>query len=606
MFTARKIELLAPAKDLECGVEAINHGADAVYIGAPQYSARAAAGNTLADIAALTVYAHQFGAKVYVALNTILKDEELPVVQKLIWELFRAGIDALIVQDMGITMLDLPPLPLHASTQTDNRSLEKIKFLEQAGFSRIVLARELSISDIKTISNEVFTPLEAFVHGALCVCYSGQCYLSAAVSGRSANRGVCAQYCRLPYTLVDSEGTVIAKKKHLLSMKDLNLSEHLEELLDAGVSSLKIEGRLKDVAYVKNVTAFYRRKLDDVLAKRPEYQRASSGKCRYFFEPDIRKSFNRGYTEYFFNGRTTTIWSVDSPKSVGEPVGHVESVFDRYFVLSETNILHNGDGLCFINSRDELQGVKVNRVEGEKVFFAENDPSMLKRGILMYRNFDHEFEKLLGKKSAGRKIAATVSLKESSAGFVLDAMDEDGNTATLELAHKKELAQKEQTSTIRTNLSKTGNTIFEVGTIKIHFSQNWFIPASVLSDGRRQLMDKLLENRQQAYMRKETLWRQTFHPFPESRITYRGNVMNSQSRRFYERHQSTVVQEAFEKQAQNAVPLMFARHCISYSLGWCPKENKRSLSYKEPLYLQYNNSRFRLEFDCKICEMRVH
>ncbi|MDR1810023.1 MAG: U32 family peptidase [Prevotella sp.] len=605
MFVARKIELLAPAKNLECGLEAINHGADAVYIGAPQFSARAAAGNTVADIAALADYAHLFGAKVYVALNTILKDEELPAVQLLIWELYHAGIDALIIQDMGITMLDLPPLPLHASTQTDNRSIEKVRFLEQAGFSQIVLARELSLSDIKAISGEVSTPLEVFVHGALCVCYSGQCYLSAAATGRSANRGVCAQYCRLPYTLTDNAGTIIIKNKHLLSMKDLNLSEHLEELLDAGVSSLKIEGRLKDAVYVKNVTAFYRRKLDAILAKHPEYQRASSGECRYFFEPDIYKSFNRGYTEYFFNGRTDDIWSVDSPKSVGEPVGRVKNVFDRFFVLSGTHKLHNGDGLCFINRNGELQGVKVNRVEGENVFFAENDLSTLKKGALMYRNFDHEFEKLLSKKSAERKITVTVRLKELADGFAVEAEDEDGNSAAIALACKKELAQKARNETIRGNLAKTGNTIFVVKTVEISFSQNWFIPASVLSDGRRKLMDKLLENRKKNFRRTEKEWRQTYHSFPEKQISYRGNVLNGQSRRFYEQHQSSVAEAAFEKQAQTAVPLMFARHCIKYSLGGCPKENKHLLHGQEPLYLVHNNFRFRLEFDCKDCEMRV-
>jgi putative protease len=607
LFTARKIELLSPAKNLECGIEAINHGADAVYIGAPHFSARAAAGNTVADIAALAAYAHRFGAKVYAALNTILKDNELPAARKLIWELYRAGIDALIVQDMGITMLDLPPLPLHASTQTDNRSLEKVRFLEQTGFSRIILARELSISDIKNISGKISTPLEVFVHGALCVCYSGQCYLSAAAAGRSANRGVCAQYCRLPYSLVDGNGITVAAKKHLLSLKDLNLSEHLEELLDAGVSSLKIEGRLKDVSYVKNVTAYYRHRLDAIFAKRPEYRQASSGKCTFFFEPDIYKSFNRGYTEYFFYGRTGNIWSLDSPKSVGEPVGYVKSVFDRFFVLSGTHRLHNGDGLCFLNGKDGLQGIKVNRVEGDKVFFAGNSLSTLKKGVPIYRNFDHDFEKQLGKKSAERKIAIRVSLKESAAGFVLEASDEDGNTAATEFNCKKELAQNNPVPVISANLSKTGNTIFETETVDICFSKNWFIPASILSEQRRILTNKLLEIREQAYSRTETAWKQTSHPFPEKRIIFRANVMNEQCRRFYEQHQSTVVEEAFEKRAQSGAPLMFTRHCIKYSLGCCPKENKQPpLFFREPLELVHGDIRLRLEFDCLNCEQRIY
>ncbi len=348
MIKARKIELLSPAKNLECGIEAINHGADAVYIGAPKFGARSAAGNSIEDIGRLARYAHQFGAKVYVALNTVLHDFELEEAEKTIWDIYRAEADAIIVQDMGILMMNLPPIPLHASTQTDNRNLEKVKFLEQSGFSQIVLARELSLNDIKNICSNTTVPIEVFVHGALCVSYSGQCYVSEAICKRSANRGMCAQYCRLPYTLTDSNGNIAGSDKHYLSMKDLNLSEHLEELLDAGVSSLKIEGRLKDLSYIKNVTAYYRQKLDCIMEKRPEFQRASSGRCTFCFKPDLQKSFNRGFTTYFFYGRENTdIWSLNSPKSTGETVGKVKDVFDRFFILSGTKKLNNGDGLCF-------------------------------------------------------------------------------------------------------------------------------------------------------------------------------------------------------------------------------------------------------------------
>lgn len=604
MINARKIELLAPAKNLECGIEAINHGADAVYIGAPKFSARAAAGNTLDDIQALAQYAHQFNARVYVALNTIVKDEELEETEKLIWDLYNAKVDAVIIQDMGITMLNLPPIPLHASTQNDNRTADKAKFLEEAGFSQVVLARELTMSEIKAIYSEISVPLEAFVHGALCVCYSGQCYLSEAISKRSANRGSCAQFCRLPYTLLDNEGKSVVQKKHLLSMKDLNLSEHMEEMIDAGVSSLKIEGRLKDLSYVKNVVTYYRQKLDKILARRPEYIRASSGKSTYTFTPNLEKSFNRGYTEYFFNGRTPDMWSIDSPKSIGEPIGKIKEVFDRFFTLSGTKLLSNGDGLCFLTENKELQGIRVNRIEGEKVFPAENHLS-LRKGTFVYRNYDHEFEKILSKKSAERKIDVTVSLEETSTGFRLKIEDEDGISAFLEVELNKETAQKDQTDNLKNNLSKTGNTIFNVTEVKLDLSGNWFIPASLITDWRRKLVDNLLNERLSSHIIEEVSHKQTTHAFPTKNITYLGNVMNKKSELFYTQHQSVVQELAFEKKQQKAVPLMFTRHCIKQSMGWCPKETSTRPPYKEPFYLLYNATKLRLEFDCKNCEMKV-
>lgn len=604
MINARKIELLAPAKNLECGIEAINHGADAVYIGAPKFSARAAAGNTLEDIQALAQYAHQFNARVYVALNTIVKDEELEETEKLIWDLYNAKVDAVIIQDMGITMLNLPPIPLHASTQNDNRTADKAKFLEEAGFSQVVLARELTMDEIKTIYSEISVPLEAFVHGALCVCYSGQCYLSEAISKRSANRGSCAQFCRLPYTLLDNEGKSVVQKKHLLSMKDLNLSEHLEEMIDAGVSSLKIEGRLKDLSYVKNVVTYYRQKLDKILARHPEYIRASSGKSTYTFTPNLEKSFNRGYTEYFFNGRTPDMWSIDSPKSIGEPIGKIKEVFDRFFTLSGTKLLSNGDGLCFLTENKELQGIRVNRIEGEKVFPAENHLS-LRKGTFVYRNYDHEFEKILSKKSAERKIDVTISLEETDTGFRLKIEDEDGISAFFEVGLTKETAQKDQTDNLKNNLSKTGNTIFSVTDVELNLSGNWFIPASLITDWRRKLVDNLLKERLSSHIIEEVNHKQTMHAFPTKNITYLGNVMNKKSELFYTQHQSVVQELAFEKKQQKSVPLMFTRHCIKQSMGWCPKETSTRPPYKEPFYLLYNTTKLRLEFDCKNCEMKV-
>ena len=605
MIKVRKIELLAPAKNLECGIEAINHGADAVYIGAPKFSARAAAGNTLDDIRSLAEYAHLFGAKVYVALNTILNDNELQETEQLIWQLYdEAKIDALIIQDMGITMLNLPPIALHASTQMDNRGVEKVKFLEDAGFKQIVLPRELTIDEIGEISSQVKTPLEVFVHGALCVCYSGQCYLSQALSGRSANKGACAQYCRLPYTLVDADGEEVMKKKHFLSMKDLNLSENLEELLNAGVSSLKIEGRLKDISYVKNVVAFYRQKLDTILKKYPQYIRSSSGTSAYTFEPNPEKSFNRGFTKYFLHERTNNMWSIDSPKSIGEPIGKITEITTKYIKVNSTVKLHNGDGLCYFNNKKELEGIHVNRVEGELIFPATIPD--VKKGTYVYRNYDHEFEKLLLKKSGERKIDATIELRDIPFGFSLEITDEDDNYAILNFEVEKQIAQKDQTDNIKNNLSKTGSTIFSIKEVSINCSESWFIPASVISEWRRLLTDKLLSVRRIRYQQDIIPHKQTSHAFPVKDITYLGNVMNNKGKEFYEQHQSIVSQPAFEKQGQKDVPLMFTRHCIKQSLGWCPKEDNGKHPYKEPFFLTYNNTKLRLLFDCKNCEMKVY
>ena len=420
----RRIELLAPAKDLTCGIEAINHGADAVYIGAPKFGARAAAGNSLDDIRALCDYAHLYNARIYVALNTLLREDELPEAEQLIRQLYQAGVDALIVQDMGITRLNLPPIPLHASTQTDNRTPEKVKFLEAVGFTQVVLARELSLNEIRQISEQTTVPLEVFVHGALCVSYSGQCYLSAALSGRSANRGECAQYCRLPYSMVDANGTEIVHDKHLLSLKDMNRSDQLEALLDAGVSSLKIEGRLKDVTYVKNITAYYRKKLDVILARRPEYCRASAGTSKYTFEPVAEKSFNRGFTPFFLRERSKDITAFNTPKSLGEPVGTVKELKGNSFTVAGLKQLNNGDGLVFFNGRDELEGFRVNRVEANRVF--PLDMPAIKPKTPLYRNFDQVFEKQLAKPSAERKLSVKIEFLDNSFGFTLVMEDETG------------------------------------------------------------------------------------------------------------------------------------------------------------------------------------
>ena len=620
MMKQRKIELLAPAKNLECGIEAVNHGADAVYIGAPKFGARAAAVNSLEDIAALVAYAHLYNVRIYVTVNTILKEEELAETEKMIWELYRIGVDALIVQDMGITRLNLPPIPLHGSTQMDNRTPEKVRFLADAGFRQVVLARELSLQEIRRIHEACpETPLEVFVHGALCVSYSGQCYVSQACFGRSANRGECAQFCRLPFSLVDADGKTIVRDKHLLSLKDLNQSEVLEDLLDAGASSLKIEGRLKDVSYVKNVTAAYRSKLDAIFARRKEYVRASSGTCRFDFTPQLDKSFSRGFTHYFLQGRDREISSFDTPKSLGEEMGTMKEQRGNYLTVAGVKPFHNGDGVCFLDEQGRLQGFRINRVDGNKLYPAGDVPRIKPRTRL-FRNFDQEFERILARKSAERKIGDGWELADTSSGFALTVADEDGNRITLSFPYPKELARTPQPENLRTQLGKLGNTPFEVmplgGTdspsattapaIAINLSQNWFIPASVIADWRRQAIDKLTAARRITYRRELHVWKPTRHRFPATSLTYLGNVMNTAARSFYQAHGVASVEPAYEKQAVPEAVLMFCKHCLRYSMGWCPTHQKGHSPYREPYYLVgTDGKRFRLTFDCKNCQMKV-
>ena len=620
MMKQRKIELLAPAKNLECGIEAVNHGADAVYIGAPKFGARAAAVNSLEDIAALVAYAHLYNVRIYVTVNTILKEEELAETEKMIWELYRIGVDALIVQDMGITRLNLPPIPLHGSTQMDNRTPEKVRFLADAGFRQVVLARELSLQEIRRIHEACpETPLEVFVHGALCVSYSGQCYVSQACFGRSANRGEWAQFCRLPFSLVDADGKTIVRDKHLLSLKDLNQSEVLEDLLDAGASSLKIEGRLKDVSYVKNVTAAYRSKLDAIFARRKEYVRASSGTCRFDFTPRLDKSFSRGFTHYFLQGRDREISSFDTPKSLGEEMGTMKEQRGNYLTVAGVKPFHNGDGVCFLDEQGRLQGFRINRVDGNKLYPAGDVPRIKPRTRL-FRNFDQEFERILARKSAERKIGVGWELTDTPSGFALTAADEDGNRITLSFPYPKELARTPQPENLRTQLGKLGNTPFEVmplgGTdspsattapaIAINLSQNWFIPASVIADWRRQAIDKLIAARRITYRRELHVWKPTRHRFPATSLTYLGNVMNTAARSFYQAHGVASVEPAYEKQAVPEAVLMFCKHCLRYSMGWCPTHQKGHSPYREPYYLVgTDGKRFRLTFDCKNCQMKV-
>lgn len=607
MKVLRKIELLAPARNLECGIEAVNHGADAVYIGAPKFGARAAATNSMDDIGRLTDYAHLYGVRIYVTVNTILKDEELKETEDMIWELYRRGVDALIVQDMGLTRLNLPPIPLHASTQMDNRTAGKVRFLAEAGFRQVVLARELSLDEIAAIHKACpDTPLEVFVHGALCVSYSGQCYASQACFGRSANRGECAQFCRLPFSLVDADGRVVVKDKHLLSLKDMNRLDMLEQLLDAGVTSLKIEGRLKDVAYVKNVTAAYSQRLDAILKRRKEYVRASSGTCRLDFRPQPEKSFSRGFTHYFLEGRGEDIASFDTPKSLGEAMGTLKEQRGGWVSVAGVKPFHNGDGVCYLDEQGRLQGFRINRVEGNKLFPAGNVARIRPRTPL-FRNLDQEFERALARKSAERKIGVRLRLEENAFGFSLTADDEDDNRVTLAFGYAKERARTPQVENLRTQLAKLGGTPYELTEpAEIALTEEWFVPSSVVADWRRQVVERLTAARRINYRRELAVWKPTHHAYLATTLTYLGNVMNDEARRFYLDHGVKVVAPAYEKQPADGAVLMFCRHCLRYSMGWCPVHQKGRSPYREPYYLASSDGRrFRLEFDCKNCQMKV-
>ncbi len=609
MIRQRPIELLAPAKNLACGLEAVRHGADAVYIGAPRFGARAAAGNSLDDIVQLVEYAHTYRARVYVTVNTILRNDELPETEQMIWDLYRIGVDALIIQDMGITQLHLPPIPLHASTQMDNRDARKVQFLHEAGFRQVVLARELSLEEISHIHQACpDTPLEVFIHGALCVSYSGQCYASQACFGRSANRGECAQFCRLQFDLIDADGKNIEQGKHLLSLKDMNQSGNLEALLDAGVSSLKIEGRLKDVAYVKNVTAFYRQKLDAIFKRRKEYIRASSGTTRFLFRPQLDKSFSRGFTDYFAHGRNPGIFSFHTPKSLGEEMGTVKEIRGNHFTVAGVKPFANGDGLCYLDERGTLHGFRVNRVENNKLF--PQEMPKFKPKTVLYRNFDQEFDRMMQRKSAERKIGVEILLEENATGFTLTLTDEDENRVSVTCTRDKELARTPQQENQRTQLSKLGDTPFEATAIEIQLSDNWFIPSSELSELRRKGIEALTSARRITYPQERFVMPQTTHPYPVKELTYLGNVMNESARRFYQQHQVTAIAPAYEQTPPaetESTPLMFCKHCLRYSLGWCPTHQKKRSPYREPYYIVSKDGRkFRLSFDCKQCQMKVY
>lgn len=616
------LELLAPARNLECGIAAISHGADAVYIGAQRFGARAAAGNSTADIKELCLYAHTFRAKVYVTVNTIVYDSELDDTQRLISELYDAGVDAILVQDMGLLKLKLPPIDLHASTQTDNRTKEKVAWLAANGFSRVVLARELSADEIKEIHAAVpSVELEAFVHGALCVSYSGQCYASQYCFKRSANRGECAQLCRMEYDLVDADGRIIEHNRHLLSLKDMCRIDSLELMAESGVTSFKIEGRLKDSTYVKNVTAAYSQRLNEIVKRHPDkYCRASIGRCSYNFTPDLKKTFNRGFTDYFLSGRRTDIASFDTPKAMGEYVGRVKELRRGSFNVAGTAVFANGDGLCFINSEHKLEGFRVNRAEGNRIFPLKM-PVSLCAGMALYRNNDIQFERLLAHDSSTRTIPLDIEFGVTSTGFRLTLSVVGVASATVEQVTEHEQARTPQQENIRRQLTKLGGTPFTATDVRFTVSNdngesepcddfNYFIPSSQLAAMRRAATEKLVNNlrsipreRHQATVPEGVT---PANDYP-TEVSYTYNVANRLARQFYTSLGKTNLQPAFELQQPKVRLLMQCRHCLRFSLGCCVKHGGTRPTWHEPLFLKLaDGHRFRLQFDCKNCQMNVY
>jgi putative protease len=619
------IELLAPARDADIGIEAINHGADAVYIGGPAFGARDKAPNSVADLARLVGHAHRFHARIYVTLNTILRDDELETARRQAWDLYHAGVDALIVQDMGLLQIDLPPIQLHASTQCDTRTPEKARFLQDVGFSKIILARELDLEQIHAVRAQVDrATLEFFIHGALCVAYSGQCFISHAHTGRSANRGSCSQECRLPYTVTDSQGRVIAHEKHVLSIKDNDQSANLGALIDAGVRSFKIEGRYKDLGYVKNVTAHYRRLLDALLESRPSLRPASSGRTTFVFTPDPQRNFNRGATDYFVNGRSDDLGAFDSPKHAGLPIGHVTRVTAAHIELElndDAAMLSNGDGLTYYDLQNNLIGWQVNTASalGGRIWRVEaNEPAAslkgLRVGTPLNRNRDMAWDRLLARKSAERRIAMTMRLADTPAGFVLHVGDDDGVHASAHAAWPRQPARDpaKLEASIREHLSKLGNTIFAATRIEVALSQPWFLPASVLNALRRDAVSALQAARAAALQRSARATAvEPPVPYPGDALTYLANVYNQAAHDFYVEHGVKIIDAAYEShQELGEVSLMITKHCVRWSLSLCPKQAKGVTGVQgtiraEPLTMVSGGDTLTLRFDCKPCEMHV-
>jgi 23S rRNA 5-hydroxycytidine C2501 synthase len=606
----KKIEILAPAKNLYQGMAAVNAGADAVYIGASLFGARTNATNSLEDIEEMVRYAHLFKAKVFVPINTILYDNELESCRQLIHDLYRIGVDALIIQDMAILEMDLPPIVLHASTQANNRDAAHVKFLADAGIQQVVLARELNLHQVQEIHEATDVALEFFVTGALCVSFSGNCYMSVANGERSANRGSCAQNCRLPYQLIDGKGETLIENSHLLSIKDLDLSEELPNLIKAGISSFKIEGRLKDIVYVKNNTSYLRKKLDAFLEENSDkYQKASSGKTFYNFEPGLDRSFNRGYTDYFVNHRHAKIGSWDSPKSKGQYIGKLLETKQNGYRIENHEMLNNGDGLCFQVENGEFEGVLVNIIVNDLV--VPNNLKTLPVGTAIYRNLDAEFIRMVeNENSAVRKIGVKMQFVETENGFSLHVTDEDGHQTTAYLETPKEAAKNTEgvLENIQKNLAKTGQTPFMAEEVTVHFTKAWFLPNSKVNEVRRQALEQLAEIRIKEYHREERDLVKTDHDYPVKSLDFTYNVSNKMSRAFYKRHGVTDIEKAFELQWDPGKSrVMVTKYCVKYELGKCARFQRETMGVKlaEPLTLKHGEVEYKLKFNCKPCEMEI-
>jgi 23S rRNA 5-hydroxycytidine C2501 synthase len=595
------LELLSPAKDLETGLTAINCGADAVYIGAARFGAREAAGNSLTDLEQLIHYAHKYWAKVYVTVNTLLHDTEIPEALQLIRQVYQSGADALIIQDMGLLECNLPPIPLFASTQMHNTTPARVAFLEKVGFQRVILARELSLQQIGAIRQQTSLELEAFIHGALCVCYSGQCYLSYAIGGRSGNRGQCAQPCRRLYSLMDGGGQTLVQNRHLLSIRDLNLSGHLRGLVEAGVTSFKIEGRLKDKNYVKNIVGHYRRLLDEMGEPK-----GSSGRAHLDFVPDPGKTFNRGYSDYFVAGRHAKIGALNSPKMVGEAIGQVTAVTRTAFRLDTPTILHNGDGLSFFTPENELTGTLVNRIDGGWIFPAKMDG--LHPGLTLHRNHDKAFMDQLEKSKTTRKIGVEMILTEIPTGYRLEVHDEDGVTGFFEqdCVHQPAEKPEQACETIEKQLGKLGETEFACRDVSVKVQPVPFLPASAWNALRRGAVESL----QAAHLRKRPSTKGGFlpnaFPYPDSELSYLGNALNEKAVTFYHRHGVTKIEPAAENGLDmHGRKVMTTKYCLKYELDACPREGKKRLLHEPLTLVDEDGHRLRLEFDCAACEMDV-
>lgn len=620
------LELLSPARDATIAKEAILHGADAVYIGGPSFGARHNASNSLSDIAGLVEFAHLFHAKVFVTINTILHDDELEPAQQLICALYEIGVDAVIVQDLGVMEMDLPPIELHASTQTDIRTLEKAKFLSQAGFSQLVLARELNLQEIREISQNVDSAIEFFIHGALCVAFSGQCNISHAQTGRSANRGDCSQACRLPYTLKDDEGRVVAYDKHLLSMKDNNQSANLRDLVDAGVRSFKIEGRYKDMLYVKNITAYYRQQLDQILLERPELARSSSGFTEHFFAPDPDKTFHRGSTDYFVTDRKVDIGAFDSPKFIGLPVGEILGIGRNDISVQTSEPLANGDGLNVLYKR-EVIGFRANTVQ--QVCEYEQDGQMIRQYRVvpndmraelkelrppyqLNRNMDHNWQQALQKKSAERRVLVDWQVQLDEQQLTLTATSEEGVSVSLQQAGPFTLASdtKQAIAQIKDTLSKLGTTIYHAQKINVQAEQAWFVPNSQLKSLRRDAIEALTVARLAAH--PKGFRKPVSDPapvYPESHLTFLANVYNEKARAFYHRFGVQLIDAAYEAHEEAGdVPVMITKHCLRFSFNLCPKQAKGVTGVRtkvSDMQLIHGDEVLTLKFDCKPCEMHI-